>query len=68
MSKSKQNVYLNNNIITIHKMENQFCVSDFIRCMQKAIRHINKDSVYKKTIESDVFVLKSIYFRMHACL
>lgn len=62
MSKSKQNVYVNKNTITIHKMENQFCVSDFIRCMQKAIRYINKDAVDTKTIEIKCLCAKEHIF------
>lgn len=62
MSKSKQNVYVNKNTITIHKMENQFCVSDFIRCMQKAIRYINRDSVDIKTIKIKCLCAKEHIF------
>ena len=51
MAKVHQNVVVNKNKITIYKMENQFCVSDFIRAMQKAIRYINRDSVTDKTIK-----------------
>lgn len=51
MAKTHKNVTFNQNKITIYKMENQFCVSDFIRAMQKAIRYINRDSVTDKTIK-----------------
>lgn len=49
MKHTNTNVVVNKNILTIHKMENQFCVSDFIRCMQKAIKYIKryeKDTIY----------------------
>lgn len=62
MSKPKQNVYVNENTITIHKMENQFCVSDFIRCMKKAIRYINKKTVTDKTIYIDCSNVKGRIF------
>ena len=51
MAKSHQNVIVNKNKITIFKMENQFCVSDFIRAMQKAIRYTERDSVTDKSIK-----------------
>lgn len=51
MAKTHQNVIVNKNKITIFKMENQFCVSDFIRAMQKAIRYTKRDSVTDKSIK-----------------
>lgn len=51
MAKKHKNITIYNNTITIYKMENQFCVSDFIRAMQKAIRYINRDSVTDKGIK-----------------
>lgn len=62
MAKSHKNVSVQNNIITIHKMENQFCVSDFIRFMQKAIRYINRATATAKTIYVDCTNVKGRIF------
>jgi hypothetical protein len=51
MAKTYQNVVVNKNKVTIYKMENQFCVSDFIRAMQKALRYIKRASVDDDSIE-----------------
>ena len=42
---SSKNVGVNNNVITIYKLENQFCVSDFIRAMEKALKYIRKKDI-----------------------
>ena len=47
----KQNVFVKGNLITIYKMENQFCVSDFIRAMKKALRFISKNGFNEINIE-----------------
>lgn len=62
MAKSHKNVSIHNNIITVHKMENQFCVSDFMRLMKKAMRYINKTTVTDKTIHIDCSNVKGRIF------
>lgn len=51
MAKHQQNVTVHGNTVTIYKMENQFCVSDFIRRMQNAIRYINRDNTPENEIK-----------------
>lgn len=41
----KQNVIVKGTLIEIYKMENQFCVSDFIRAMEKAIKYANRNKI-----------------------
>lgn len=41
----RKNVIVNNNVITIYKLENQFCVSDFIRAMEKALKYIRRKNI-----------------------
>ncbi len=53
MANSFENVRVNGNIIYIYRMKNQYCVSDFIRAMQKAIRYINRKNVEDKRIYVD---------------
>ena len=50
MANSFENVRVDGNIIYIYRMKNQYCVSDFIRAMQKAIRYINRKNVEDKRI------------------
>ena len=47
----RENVTVSNNIITIYKLENQFCVSDFIRSMEKALRYVKKHKLPKIVVE-----------------
>lgn len=42
---SRKNVIVNNNVITIYRLENQFCVSDFIRAMEKALKYIRRKNI-----------------------
>ncbi len=53
MANSFENVRVDGNIIYIYRMKNQYCVSDFIRAMQKAIRYINRKNVEDKRIYVD---------------
>ncbi|MBQ9531684.1 MAG: sensor histidine kinase [Eubacterium sp.] len=53
MGSSFENVSVDGNTICIYRMKNQYCVSDFIRAMQKAIRYTNRKTVEDKRIFVD---------------
>lgn len=65
MPNKKPNVIVKDNKLIIYKMENQFCVNDFIRNMQSALRYAKRKILMKLTL--CVFVPENISFLMRVC-